>query len=236
MLAPVAGVFEAQQPLARSASTIATEMIREAILDGRLDPGRRLKEEQLARELGISRTPIREALLVLQSEGLVEALPNRGATVRSHDVEDLDDLYQLRALLEGHAAQRAATRLDSDALVRLRGSCERFERLDPQVDLQEVVRENMLFHSTIHDAAGSARLADMLRKVIDLPLVYRSYIQYSPEQKRISEHYHRQLTAAFEARDADRAQRLMQEHVLEARDLLVAHLRANPPRVEEEAE
>src|SRR3954470_3227326 len=181
----MARLFEAPLP-ARNASVAATELIREAIVDGRLAPGERLKEEELARELGISRTPIREALLILQSEGLVETSPNRGATVRTHTVEDLDDLYQLRALLEGFAARRAATRIGIDELAELRRSCERFEQLDPETELREVVRENLVFHSTILDAAASDRLAAMVRGTIELPLVYRSYIAYSKEQKAIS--------------------------------------------------
>ena len=95
----------------RNASVAATELIREAILDGRLEPGQRLKEEELARQLGISRTPVREALLMLQVEGQVVATPNRGAVVRVHTADDLDDLYHLRALLEGHAARRAGARI-----------------------------------------------------------------------------------------------------------------------------
>src|SRR2546426_12550534 len=111
MVASVPGILEGRGRLVQNASVAATELIREAIVDGRLAPGQRLKEEELARELGISRTPVREALLVLQSEGLVAAEPNRGATVRAHDAADLDDLHQLRALLEGYAARRAATRI-----------------------------------------------------------------------------------------------------------------------------
>src|SRR5438309_11120403 len=111
MFAAVTRILQEGEPLVRNASMAATELIREAIVDGRLEPGRRLKEEELARELGISRTPVREALLVLQSEGLVAAEPNRGASVRAHDAADLDDLYQLRALLEGYAARRAAPRI-----------------------------------------------------------------------------------------------------------------------------
>ena len=76
----MAKLFEVRPPLAKNASLVATEVIREAILDGRLAPGQRLKEEELARELGISRTPVREALLILQTEGMVEGAPNRGAT------------------------------------------------------------------------------------------------------------------------------------------------------------
>src|SRR5438132_4484728 len=158
-------LFQVQAPLARNASLAATELIRDAIVDGRLEPGRRLKEEELARELGISRTPVREALLVLQSEGLVAAEPNRGATVRSHDAEDLDDLYQLRALLEGYAARRAAARISEEALAGLRASCERFAALvDAGAELRDVVRENNVFHSAILDAAGSLRLGGMVRK------------------------------------------------------------------------
>ena len=210
----------------RNASVAATELIREAIVDGRLAPGQRLKEEELARELGISRTPVREALLVLQSEGLVAAEPNRGATVRAHDAEDLDDLYQLRALLEGYAARRAATRITNDALEELRASCERFAVLVDAGELREIVRENGLFHDTILEAADSQRLRGMVRKVVELPLVYKSYIWYSPDQMRISAHYHRQITTALEARDSERAELIMKEHVYEARDLLVRHLRA----------
>src|SRR5437867_1687707 len=108
------GILQEGDALVRNASVAATELIREAIVDGRLEPGQRLKEEELARELGISRTPIREALLMLQAEGLVDAVPNRGAMVRVHTPEDLDDLYQLRALLEGYAARRAALRISDE--------------------------------------------------------------------------------------------------------------------------
>ena len=211
-------------PLVRNASAAATELIREAIVDGRIGPGQRLKEEELARELGISRTPVREALLILQAEGLVDAAPNRGAVVRSHDAADLEDLYQLRALLEGYAARRAATRVNEVDLAGLWSSCERFDHL-ADADVRELVRENLLFHNVILDACGSARVAHFVRKVIELPLVYKSYIWYSPDQRRISAHYHRQIVRALEAGDGERAELIMKEHVFEARDLLVAHLR-----------
>lgn len=224
MVAAVAKILHEREVLVRNASAAATELIRDAIVDGRLDPGQRLKEEELARELGISRTPIREALLMLQAEGLVDAAPNRGATVRAHTAEDLDDLYQLRALLEGFAARRAATRLTEDQIDELRASCDRFDLL-AEGDVREIVKENMYFHNTILEAAGSARLAQMARKTIELPLVYKSYIWYSPDQQRISAHYHRQIARAMATRDGERAEMVMKEHVFEARDHLVAHVR-----------
>src|SRR3954454_9399652 len=126
MVARVTRVLPPNDTLVRNASVAATELIRDAIIEGRLEPGRRLKEEELARELGISRTPVREALLVLQAEDLVVATPNRGATVRIHDAKDLDDLYELRSLLEGHAARRAAERATPEQIELLRESSERF--------------------------------------------------------------------------------------------------------------
>jgi DNA-binding GntR family transcriptional regulator len=220
----VTRILQDPAPLVRNASAAATELIREAIVDGRLPPGQRLKEEELARELGISRTPVREALLVLQAEGLVDAAPNRGAVVRSHEADDLEDLYQLRALLEGYAARRAAANISDADVHCLRESCDRFESLI-EGEVQELVKVNLFFHNVILDAAASRRVAELVRKVIELPLVYRSYIWYSVDQRRISAHYHRQITKALEARDGERAELVMKEHVFEARDVLVAHLR-----------
>ena len=91
--------------------------------------------------------------------------------------------------------------------------------------MSELVKENLVFHQTILDGSGSGRLTAMVRQVIELPLVYRSYIWYSPEQQRISGHYHAQITRALEARDAERAELVMKEHIFEARDLLLAHWR-----------
>lgn len=223
------------EPLVKNTSVTVTELVRQAIVDGRLEPGERLKEEELARELGISRTPVREALLILQAEGVVDATPNRGAVVRAHSADDLEDLYELRALLEGFAARRAATRLSPDELRALEASCDRFERIIDG-EIRELVAENNVFHTIVLDAAGSARLQSMVRSVVELPLVYRSYIWYSPEQVRISAHYHRQIVAALRRRDAERAELIMKEHVYEARDLLVARVRVQEDAVDGEEE
>jgi len=216
----VTRVLHADDAAVQNASGAATALIRDAIVEGRLEPGRRLKEDELARELGISRTPVREALRVLQSEDLVVATPNRGAVVRAHAAEELEDLYDLRALLEGHAARRAAERITDAQVEELRASCVRFAAVSPD-DLTGLVRENLVFHHGIFEIAGSARLASMVGKVIRLPLVYNSYRWYSPEQKRISARYHTRIVDALAARDAEQAQLVMGEHVLEARNVLV---------------
>ncbi|HET9213433.1 MAG TPA: GntR family transcriptional regulator [Gaiellaceae bacterium] len=231
----MAALFEGQASLARTASVAAADLIRQAIVEGRVLPGQRLKEEELAQQLGISRTPIREALLVLQTEGLLEASPNRGATVRSYDVRDLEEMYELRALLEGHAARRAASRVGAEQLDVLRASCERFAALVGGADVPALVAENAVFHETILAAAGSERLSGMVRQVVALPLTYKSYVWYSPEQASASYHYHQQLVKALERGDGERAELVMCEHVFEARDVLVQHMTAAGSPVQEVA-
>ena len=213
-------------PLTRSASEGAVELIRDAILDGRLAPGERLKEGRLAEDLRISRTPVREALRALQAEGLIEFTSYQGATVRSYDAADLDDMYRLRALLEGHAASCAADRITSEELRALTESCGRLSALGPNADVKELGAENLVFHNTILAAAGSDRLTGFLRSVIEVPLVYKSYIWFSPNQKMASELAHRQIVDALAARDGAAADTLMKTHIHAARETLLAHLKA----------
>jgi DNA-binding GntR family transcriptional regulator len=214
-----------KSPLKRNVSTEVSELIRDAIMDGRLEPGLRLKHEELARDLGISRTPIRDALHILQTEGLIQSLPNRGAVVREYTPDDIAEMYELRALLEGWAARKAAERISSGSIARLEKSCERFETLREKDNLRELVKENLRFHTTIMEAVGSERLTALIHKVTNLPLVYRSYNWYSDEQKQISEYYHKQITKALESKEAERAEALMREHVMEARDVVIKRLR-----------
>ncbi|HEX5582362.1 GntR family transcriptional regulator [Gaiella sp.] len=215
-------------PLTRSAGEAAADVIRRAILDGTLFPGQRLTEEGLARDLKTSRTPVREALRVLKTEGLVVSTPYHGSTVRAYEIHDLDDMYQLRALLEGHAARRAAPRIDEEGVAKLRESTDRLVALGDATDenVAQIVSENVFFHTTILELAGSQRLAEMVRKVIELPLIYKSYHWYSPEQKRLSEHAHRQLVDVLSSGDGDRAELIMRGHVYDGRDVLLAHMQS----------
>jgi DNA-binding GntR family transcriptional regulator len=225
----------ATPPTTRNASETATELIRGAILDGGLQPGERLKEAALARSFEISRTPIREALRVLQMEGLVEFEPNRGAAVRSYAVDDLREIYSLRSLLEGNAARRAAQWMTADMLERLRAMCEQFAELrTSDAPVQDLVAANVAFHEAVLEAADSPRLADIVRRVVEMPLVYRTYNWYSPAQRENAERQHFQLLRAFEMHDADRAELLMKHHILEGGDVILDHLAAVPPTPQED--
>src|SRR5215212_1056166 len=113
------------------------ERLRHLILIGDYGPDERLVEEQLARRLGVSRTPVRQALAMLEAEGLVEISPNRGATVCSFGLDDVWDIYDLRAVLEGHAARRAAGRIEWAELKRLRKVVGEMEGLPGRFDDHE---------------------------------------------------------------------------------------------------
>lgn len=215
-------VFDVAEPISRTAASAAAAKIREAIVEGRIPPGQRLKEETLAAELGISRTPIREALLVLQSEGLVEYTPNRGSSVRTYNADDLAEMHELRTLLEGRAARQAATRITKAEVDLLRASCRRFAKHLEDGNVRGLVEENNVLHDSIVRIAGSERLAGMLRSVVSLPLQYRSYALYSKEQAASSARWHEQLVDALAAGDAERAGEAMTRHLEEGRATLLA--------------
>lgn len=212
-----------ERPEAESRSAGLARTLRKAIMDGRLKPGQPLREGELARELGTSRTPIREALLLMQADGLIEAVPNRGAVVRSYDAEDLADLYEMRALLEGYAARKAATLITDEGIAELERSCERYRALRNSEQLTELTDENFTFHEVILRTAGSGRLTSMVHQLTAVPLVYRSYLAYSDENRQTAEGHHRAITAALKARDSDRAGALMEGHVRWAGERAIAH-------------
>ena len=137
----------------------------------------------LAKELEVSRTPVREAIAMLQAEGLLEGQQHRGAQVRSYTPGELEEIYDLRSILEGYAARRAATRITPRELARLRNSVERMEKLKPK-DLEQLVQQNGIFHDTILQAADSQRLVAMVTQTRALPLIYQSYAWYTRSSRR----------------------------------------------------
>ncbi len=206
------------------------ERLRRLILEGEYGPRERLIEEQLAERLGVSRTPIRQALTMLEAEGLVEIVPNKGAMVCSFSVEEVWDIYDLRAVLEGHAARRAAGRINEREMFRLRELAEEMEDLtrrrfeDREEEIRLLVALNNEFHGTIVTASKNKRLERMIRRTIELPLVFKAFFWYTPQERLVSNHYHRQILGALEAGDGERAEIVMREHVYEGRDFVIQAL------------
>ena len=207
--------------MSRSADK-AYQYIHDAIVNARYAPGVHLKEEELSTTVGVSRTPIREALRRLANEGLVAFSKNQGTFVEKFTDEDVEEIFQLRAMLEAYGARRAATRIDDEAISRLVTLTEELEALrDAKQDADYVPRFNQLnadFHHIILDAASSGRLEAMLETIIDIPLILMKHYNWQGlvDLDRSCQQ-HREMIAALRARDADWAGSLMHAHVLGAR-------------------
>jgi DNA-binding GntR family transcriptional regulator len=206
------------------------EIIKDAILSGAFCSGQRLKENDLTTLCKVSRTPVREALRRLASEGLVVMIPNVGAQVSSVAPVELEEIYVLRGMIESHAAARAATRLTTEALASLRALAVQMERIVASgltkinEDFQQA---NSEFHHIILDAAMSPRLSSMAALVIEIPLTLRTFSLYSAQERMRSLQHHRELIEAFEARDSVWAASVMKSHVRAAFQALV---RAESPK------
>ena len=207
----------------------AYEVIRTGILNGRFGPGARLKEEELTEFCEVSRTPVREALRRLAVEGLVSVTPNAGAQVNIISPTELEEIYVLRAMLESHAAERAARNLTPDAIERLKVLATEMERTvlePPDVINRDFTPANSEFHKIILDAAMSPRLSAMASLVVELPLILRTLSRYSEDDRRRSMAHHRELIEAFAAKDGVWAGAVMKSHIHAAFQALV---RGDPP-------
>lgn len=195
------------------ASDIAYETIRALIFRNEIQPGEQLKEEELAVRCGVSRTPIRDALVRLEAEFLVEKRDNQRSFVADPSKDDIDELFALRAMLEGHAAARAAERTTPALVARLK-NCLLLVKNDQSVDI--FLQHNAEFHRIILDAAGSKRLVSMLERLISQPVVHHTAHAYSEAQISRSIAEHHELLEAIERGDGDWARAVMTGHIRRA--------------------
>jgi DNA-binding GntR family transcriptional regulator len=200
------------------ASDRAYGQIRNMILSGVLPPGTQIREEQLAESCGVSRTPVRDALRRLETEQFIRRSDTQRSFVADWSLDDIEDAFQLRAMLEAHAAKRAATRVSKEQLERLRAHNKAiFVAISGgQTDVPVFLEHNRLFHAIILDAAGSERLSSMLVQIIEQPVVLRTALQYDRENLQRSWHEHEELLAAFAHRDGDWAAAVMTGHIRRA--------------------
>lgn len=200
------------------ASDRAYGAIRNMILSGELPAGAQLGEEALAEMCGVSRTPVREALRRLEADMLVGRTDTQRTFVADWSIDDVADAFELRAMLEGRAARRAAERMTDVAMARIRGANRSLATAiqQPVPDVAGFLDGNREFHAIILEVAGSRRLAALLGTLIEQPVVLRTARQYSREELRRSHAEHEELTAAFARRDGAWAEAIMTSHILRA--------------------
>jgi DNA-binding GntR family transcriptional regulator len=213
--------------------------IQARVLSGEFASGSRLRQESLATEFGVSRTPVREALRKLQAAGIVQLEPRRGAKVRGPSAREVREAYEVRAELEGLAAALASSRIRDDELRRLRDAQNMFEasseRLRAWKELDdgvppppaqahaEWINGNDLFHLVIQEAAGNERLHAMLADLHQSFPRDLTWIVLGESSHLLEENVaqHAAVLAAIEVRDAETARRRMVDHVRSAGDLVV---------------
>lgn len=224
---------KALPPLSQRTSEGVARILRTEIFAGRFAPGAPLPERALAEQLGVSRTPVREALFTLQSEGLVELTPNRGATVRMLSAHDVEQIYALRGVLETYAAREAAQLgLDTQYLDALEDAHARLERLGSRGTAAEQARADLAFHTLISEATGSRMLQTIMGQVLAFTVSYRSNFAYPADRAEIVNKQHRVILDALRERDPRRAEEAMREHVESSSRFAVEHFR-EPARITE---
>jgi len=200
-----------------SATDVAYEYIKAAVMSGRLAAGERIKEELIAEAVGVSRTPIRHAMQKLAAQGFVEVLHNHGARVAAWNDADLAEITELRALLEGFGASLAARKIDETTLEVLRELCAAMAHAAARAtaaDLETIAALNSRFHRTIIEAAGNRRLSETIGNLAHPLLVQRRFRAFGQQRLQRSMAHHLEIVDALAARDADWAGAVMRAHIL----------------------
>ncbi len=193
--------------------------MRTAILSGRLNPAERLTEEHLAETLGVSRTPVREALNKLESEGLIKALETRGFIVSTDSPTEVEELFEIRAILEGYTLRLISNDIDKEKLALLNGMIEKAERALETRQMNEVFECNTLFHDTLHGMVNHKKqLCRLLVNMRENVLRYRRDTLHSPEGTRRTIDGHRRILLALSLNDPDLCEKTMREHINEAKE------------------
>lgn len=200
------------------ASDRAYDKIRAYLLSGAARPGEQLTEDQLAQITGVSRTPVREAVRRLEGEMLLVRSESKRIFVADWSRDDIDEMFTLRQMLEGHAAERAARRLGTEEIARLEAvNQELHEAVEAEPpDIVRFLDANRIFHEIITRAAHSPRLAQVLAMLVEQPVVLRTARNYSIEDLKQSARDHDELIAAFRAGDPEWARAVMASHLRRA--------------------
>lgn len=194
------------------------EIIRNRILKGEYQIGEKIKETKIASELCVSRTPIREAFKLLENEGLIDYVPNRGCFAKGFTKQDIDDIYAVRTALEQIAVERSIDRITEDEIAQLEEQCDLLEFYAKKKDSKKVMELNSSFHEVIYASTQSRFMAQVLRS-------YKEYIDKTRKSVFYDESYmlaildeHRQIFDAIKARDKEAAAEAVVNHLVKSQD------------------
>ncbi len=204
---------------------LVLDAIREAIINGNLKPRERLMEIQLAEELGVSRTPIREALRKLELEGFIVMIPRKGAYVADISFKDIADVYEIRAALEGLAAALAAERITDEELEDMERYLVGKAEAIANNDMERLVDVDTKFHDLIYQASRNERLSNIINNLREQIQRCRATSLSVPGRMDESLLEHRAIVEAIQSRDAQLARQVAQDHIENAENIMMESLK-----------
>ena len=188
--------------------------IQKMIRKGILVRGQKINEKRLCESMGVSRTPVREALRLLKSEGLIDLIPHKGAFVSQPCIEEINDMFEVMSVLEGTCARLAVANMKGKDFKRIESLHKELEEHYRNRDYEAYLKKNHIFHVFIQELAGNKVLNDVINGLRQKILLYRQKQLYQPERFDQSIQEHRDLLQAFRKKDPGLAQLLMKQHLL----------------------
>lgn len=206
----------------------AASVLREGILNGRLAAGTRLRQMELARRLAISRTPLREALMKLEQEGLIERLPGAGLRVKLLELDEAAELYDIREVLDGLAARLAAQRISESEIRALERQIRRMNECRASQDAHQWFVAHVAFHDDIFRASGNRRLQGLV-SVVRLSIQrFHPVLLSTPNRLNDAFGEHRGIFDAIRTHDPEAAERLARAHIANAREIVLKAMSRAP--------
>lgn len=199
--------------------------LREAILAGTLQPGERLMEKQLAEKMGVSRTPIREAIRKLELEGLVEMIPRKGAQVASITEKEIQDVLEVRAALEGLAVRLACEKMSAEQLSKLRQVMKDFEDASKTQNIEEMVEKDVHFHDIIFEATQNDKLIHIVNNLREQIHRYRVAYLKNVNYLQAIQKEHQEIVNAIENRDVPLAEKVATVHIQNQEKAVIRSIR-----------
>jgi len=201
------------------------EQLKKMILDGVFRPGNRIIESEVAESIGISRTPVREALHKLEAERLIVRLPKGGYVVKGMSMGEIEEIFDIRVILESFAGYLAAERWNDNEIAPLEDKLEEFEKYLMINDLKELTRLNTEFHELLYALSKSPKLIEMINNLRDEIFLLREILLESMKMGTLSHNDHKEIIKAIKNREAKKVERLLKEHILRGKDFVIMEMK-----------
>jgi len=218
--------LDSYQPLRE----VVCETLRDAVRRGVLQPGERLMEIQLAEDLGVSRTPVREAIRKLEMEGYVIMMPRRGTYVADLSIRDINEVFEIRTSLESLASGLAAERITEDELEKLQRLLVEIGTHIKNGDMESIVRTDTEFHDLLYQASRNARLVGIISNLREQLTRFRTTSMSYPGRLKATLEEHRNIVEAIAQGDEKAARKAAEHHMEKSEQTLLASMKANDKR------